>query len=212
MADAATEASTMLSIPITKAGINIEIDTANIPNDVYAEALLQGLKVLLNRGTSKITKETYPVEAERKEAALVKAAEQVEKVKSGDVKRGGKAKAKESAKVMTEARRIARNLVKDAMKEEGIKISHVKASEITAAANALIDQDPSIIEQAKANLTAAETAPTAKINIKALIKEDPELVAKAEAKKAKERESKPLSKTQAGKVKPRGKPQPQANA
>jgi len=134
-------------------------------------------------------------------------------VVQGASERGGKAKSKESAQVMTEARRIARNLVKDAMKEEGIKISHVKASEITAAANELIGDDPSIVEQAKANLAAAETAPKAKINIKALIKEDPELVAKAEAKKAKERESKPLSKTQAGKVKPRaGKAQPQATA
>ena len=202
----------VIQVPITKAGATIDFDTNDLSDEVYAVVVMEGLKTLLNRGASKITKETYPVEAERKDAALLKAAEQVEKVKSGDVKRGGKAKAKESAKVMTEARRIARNLVKDAMKEEGIKISHVKASEITAAANALIDQDPSIIEQAKTNLAAAETAPTAKINIKALIKEDPELVAKAEAKKAKERESKPLSKTQAGKVKARAKNQPQASA
>lgn len=204
----------VIQVPITKAGATIDFDTADLSDEVYAVVVMEGLKTLLNRGASKITKETYPVEAERKNAALAKAAEQVEKVKAGEVKRGGKAKSKESAVVMTEARRIARNLVKDAMKEEGIKISHVKASEITAAANELINSDPSILEQAKANLAAAETAPKAKINIKALIKEDPELVKKAEAKKAKERESKPLSAKQAGKVKPRaGKgAQPQATA
>ena len=109
----------VLQIPITKAGATIDFDTNDLSEEMYVLVVTEGLKTLLNRGASKITKETYPVESERKEAALVKAAEQVEKVKAGDVKRGGKAKAKESAKVMTEARRIARNAVKDAMKEEG---------------------------------------------------------------------------------------------
>lgn len=195
----------VLQIPITKAAATIEFDTADLTDEVYEVVLIEGLKTLLNRGTSKITKETYPDETQRREAALVKAAEQVEKVKAGDVKRAGKAKAKESVKVMTEARRIARGMVRDMMKEEGIKISHVKASEITAAANQLIEQDPTIVEQAKANLAAAESTPKVKIDIKALVKTDPELVAKAEAKAAKEKaeRAKQLSAKQAGKPKAR---------
>lgn len=201
---------TVLQVPVTKAGATIDFDTNDLSDEMYTLCVLEGLKTLINRGASKITKETYPVEAERKTAALAKAAEQVEKVKSGDVKRGGKAKAKESAKVMTEARRIARQMVKDQMKEEGIKISHVKASEITAVANQFIEMDPSIIEQAKANLEAAENAPKVKVDLKSLLKEDPDLVAKDEAKKAKERASKPLSATQAGKTKKRPASQPSA--
>ena len=206
----------VLQIPITKAGgATVDFDTQDLDNDTYQAVVEAGLKVFLNLGASKITKETYPDEAERKAAALAKATEQVEKVKKGEVKRGRKAKAKESAKVMTEARRIARNMVKDAMKEEGIKISHVKASEITAAANALIEADATIVEQAKANLEAAEASPKHKIDIKALVKTDPELVAKAEAKAAKEKADRgsQLSKTQAGKPKARkAKPAPQATA
>jgi hypothetical protein len=95
-------------------------------------------------------------------------------------------------------------LVKDAMKANKIKISHVKASEITAAAKALLESDPSIVATAEANLKAREATPM-KINIASLIHVDPELVRKDEAKKAKEKAEKPLSAKQAGKVAPRAK-------
>jgi hypothetical protein len=106
---------------------------------------------------------------------------------------------------MTEAMRLARNLVKDAMKANKIKISHVKASEITTAAKALMDSDPSILVTAEANLKAREATPI-KINIASLIHVDAGLVAKDAAKKAKEKAEKPLSAKQAGKVAPRAKP------
>jgi hypothetical protein len=50
--------------------------------------------------------------------------------------------------VMTEARRIARNLVKAQLKQAGVKISYVESSEITKVAT-LSAADPSILEQAK---------------------------------------------------------------
>ncbi len=204
----------ILSVPITKGKGAIDIDTSLIPEDVYAEALLQGLKVLLNRGASKITKETYPVEDELKVAAMAKANEQVEMVMTSKIKfTGSKASTKASGEVMTEARRLAKNVVKDEMKRAGIKISHVEPKEITRVANELLASDPSLIETAKANLEARKAIPVSdKISIKSLIKESPELIAKAEAKKAKDKASRPLSKTQAGKTKARAKPQAQAGA
>ncbi len=90
------------------------------------------------------------------------------------------------------------------MKAEKIKISTVKASDITVAAKAFIEADPSIITTAEANLAARAETPV-KINIKSLIQADPTLVAKAEAKAAAAKAEKPLSKTQAGKVAPRAK-------
>jgi phosphoribosylformylglycinamidine (FGAM) synthase PurS component len=191
------------------------VDTAKLPDDVYREALLQGLKALSERAMSKITKEAYPDEAERKAAIKAKAEDNIDKMYRGEVKITGKASVeKPKGAVMTEAMRLARNLVKDFMKSKKIKISTVKASEITKAATVLLGQDPSIIETAKANLAARANVPI-KVDLSALIHADPELVRKADAKAAKAKADKPLSAKQAGKVAPRAKgskPQPQATA
>jgi hypothetical protein len=194
-----------VSIALKNAAGVIEVDTAKLPDDVYREALMQGLKVIAERGMSKMTKEAYPVEDERKAAIKAKAEANVEDMYAGKVKiTGAKTVKKASGAVMTEAMRLARNLIKDAMKANKIKISTVKAPEITKAAKAYIETNPSIIATAEANLKAREETPMT-LDIKSLIKVDPELVAKDEAKKAKAKADKPLSKAQAGKVAPRAK-------
>lgn len=188
---------TVFVIPIIKGKSTLEVQTDDIPLEVYSEIVLQGLKVVLNRGTSKVTKAQYPVAAELIAKALEVGAEQLAMLYAGKTKITGVKVKKASGAVMTEARRIARGLVKDAMKEQGIKVSHVEASEITKAANALLEADPSIVEQATANLAERSKKPIA-IDIKALIQESPKLVAAAEAKKAKAKRDKPLSAKQAG--------------
>lgn len=207
--------STIVTIALKNAAGNVDVDTAKLPDDVYREALMQGLKVIAERGMSKLTKEAYPDETERKQAINAKATANVEDMYAGKVKiTGAKTVKKASGAVMTEAMRLARNLVKDAMKANKIKISTVKASEITKAAKLLIEADASIVATAEENLKQREQTPI-KIDIAALIKADPALVAKDEAKKAEAKANKPLSAKQAGKVAPRAKgakPQPQANA
>lgn len=188
-----------LNIPITKAKTTLEIDTDGIPNDVYQEIMVQGLKVLLNRGTSKLTKETISDPEALKAEALRVANEQLELVRTSKIRfTGGKPK-KASGAVMTEARRLAKALVKDAMKANGFKAAHVAAKVITAAAEKLIEADPSIVEQAKANLEERAKKPIA-IDVKALIHEDPKRAAKAKAKTDK---AGTLSAKQAGKPKHR---------
>jgi hypothetical protein len=215
--DTATEApATGITFALKNGAGDVTVDTSKLPDDIYREALLQGLKAIAERAMSKITKEAYPDEAERKAAIHAKAEANIQDMYDGKTKITGRAAVKKaSGAVMTEAMRLARNLVKDAMKANKIKISHVKASEITTAAKALIESDPSIVTTAEANLKAREATPI-KINIAALIHADPTLVAKDEAKKAKAAEAKgtQLSKTQAGKVAPRAKPKAgvQANA
>lgn len=200
--------SKVISFALKNGAGNVDVDTGLLPDDVYAEALMQGLKLLAERGMSKLTKEAYPDEAERKAAIKAKAEANVQDMYAGKTKITGQVKVKKaSGAVMTEAMRLARNLVKDAMKANKIKISHVKASEITAAAKQLLDADPSILVTAEANLATREATPI-KINIAALIKEDPTLVAKDEARKAEAKASKPLSAKQAGKVAPRAKAKP----
>lgn len=207
--------STLVKFELKNSAGSIEVDTAKLPDDVYREVLMQGLKVIAERSMSKLTKEAYPDEAERKAAIHAKAMENVQDMYDGKTKITGAAKVKKaSGAVMTEAMRLARNLVKDAMKANKIKISTVKASEVTKTAKLLLDQDPSILAQAEENLKQREATPV-KIDIKSLIHVDPELVAKDEAKKAAAKKDKPLSAKQAGKVAPRAKgakPQPQASA
>lgn len=201
--------STKIMVPIVKGKADIEIDTSTIPDDVYQEIVLQGLKVILNRGMSKITTTGLSGQQleDAKAAAMAKASENVQAVKDSKIKFAGKSKtaSKASGAEMTEARRIARNLVKDSMKEQKLKISHYKASAITEAANELIKADPSILVQAAANLVERATKPIA-INIGEIIKEDPAMVAKAEAAAAAKKSAKPLSAKQAGKVATRSKP------
>jgi hypothetical protein len=214
-ADLAATPSTIVTIALKNAAGNVEVDTAKLPDDVYREALMQGLKVIAERGMSKITKANIPDEETRRAEIKAKAEANVQDMYDGKVKiTGAKTVKKASGAVMTEAMRLARNLIKDAMKANKIKISTVKASEITKAAKAYIESNPSIIATAEKNLQEREQTPMT-IDIKSLIHVDPELVAKAEAKAAKAKADKPLSKTQAGRVAPRAKgakPAAQANA
>lgn len=197
----------IVQIPVIKGGKGavISVDTdKDIPDDVFSEIVLLGLKVLLNRGTSKITKTTYPVAEELQAAASAKAEEQLELVKTSKIKFSGTKKAKGvGGAVMTEARRIAKNIVKDEIKKAGQKISHYEASEITKAANALLESETGagIIEQAKANLAEREQVKVS-LDIAGLIKPSAKKVAAAEAKK---KEKAPLSAKQAGKTAKRAK-------
>ena len=194
-----------LQIPVTKSKGNfIEIDTeTDLDDAVFKEVVFQGLKVLLNRGASKITKASTKNEDEYKAVALEKAQEQLELVKTSKIKFTGVGKEKKlSGAVNTEAMRLARNLVKDEMKKAGIKISHVEASEITKAAKEVLasENGASIIEMAKANLEERSKVPVASTIVSG-IKISEKKVKAAEAKKAKDQ----LSAKQAGKVKVRAK-------
>lgn len=202
----------LMQIPVVKGKASVEIDTDSLPDAVYQEALRLGLKELVNRGMSKITVAKLEGDdlAKAQAAAMEKANENVENIKTGKIRYAGqKSSAKVSGAVMTEARRIARNIVKDTLKAAGHKISHYEASEITKAANALIEADPSIVETAKENLEKRSQAPV-KIDIAALVQESPKLVAKANEAKAKKKEQ--LSAKQAGMVAKRAKGQPQPTA
>src|SRR6266404_3334612 len=137
-----------LTVPITKGKGSVTIDTETLPDEVYKEAMLLGLKELCNRGMSKLTKASTKDEAELQSLAMAQAEKNVEAIAQGKIRfLGKKAKTGESAAVMTEARLLA--------------------------------SDPSIVEQAKANLEERAKVPAKVDLIKSLIKESPRLVAKA---------------------------------
>lgn len=200
-----------LNIPVTKAGRAIEVDPDTLPDAMYRMVVEEGLKVLLNKGMSKITTKGLEGDdlAKAKDAAYAKGLENLEALKSGKVKKGRAASgsAKVPGVVMTEARRLAKEVVKNEIRAAGMKISHVEASEITKAANALIEADPSFIEQAKANIEARATIKSA-VDIASLVHVSPKLVKADEERKAAAKSQ--LSAKQAGKAAPRKAAQPNA--
>lgn len=199
-------ASSLVDIPVTKGKSTVSVDLAAIPEEVYKAALIEGLKSFINKGMSKIMTKGLEGEklAEAQAAAMKKANENLAAINDGSIKLPGrKAKSKVSGAVMTEARRLARNLVKDEIKHSGGKVSHYKASDITAAANVLIESDPELIKMAEENIKKRDEVPvSSKINLATLIKPDAKLVEKAKAANA-ERKSQ-LSAKQAGMTKKRG--------
>lgn len=196
-----------LNIPVTKAGTTLSVDTDSLPEEAFRSVVEAGLKALLNLGMSKIL--TKGLEGDQlsaaQAAALAKATENLDNLKAGKVKKG-RATAKDangnkvSGPVMTEARRLAKEVVKNEIRAAGMKISHIEASVITKAANELIAADPSFIAKATENLESRSQVKSA-VDISALVHESPKLIAKAEKAKA-ERKTQ-LSAKQAGKVAPR---------
>lgn len=200
-----------LNIPITKGGASIEVDTDNMPESMYLMAMQEGLKVMLNKRMSKVTvaKLEGVKLAEAREAAMVIARKNYDEVMAGTMK-GGRAAgaAKISGVVMTEARRLAKEVVKNEIRAAGLKVSHVEASAITKLANELIASDPSYVAQAteniekrKAKVNEDQSAALAFLQKLGGVQESPKLVAKAEKEKAEKKST--LSVKQAGKVAPR---------
>lgn len=225
----------ILKIPVTKAGKDAYIDIntdeperdaegnriggGDLDSDTYQEALMLGLKALVNRGMDKI--QTAKLEGQKlveaQAAALKKAQENVDTIRAGKVRKTASKPKAVKGILNTEAMRIARNMVKDGLKDKGFKVSYYPAAEITAAAKALLEAQPSILEMAKANIEAREQARAAAGdvlgNIVQTAKVSDKLIKAAEDKKVAAKET--LSAKQAGKPKahvPKAKPQAQATA
>lgn len=205
--------SNILTIPVSKGGGTVTIDPDSIPGHIWSAIIAEGLKAYVNKGMTKITTKGLEGEdlAKAQAAAMAKAKDNVEAILDGTMKVAGRkatGKSKTSGAVMTEALRLARGLVKDEMKKAGLKVSHYSAKEITIAAKAYIEADPSIIDKAIASLAARDSVTVSdKIDLKSLMHADPKLVAKAEEAKAAKKKSGTLSAKQAGMVKPKAKPQ-----
>ena len=179
--------SEVLNIQVIKGNGTVAINPAEVHGDVWSHVVVAGLKVVINGGASKVTATTYPDEAERQAEAMRIAQERVTKMLDGTLKIAspkGTKTTNEPAAVMTEARRLAKNLVKEMIKEAKEKISQYSASDITQAANKLIEQHPELISQAKENL-AAQRTPKIKATLSIAPDEKKIKAAKEKAAKAK---------------------------
>lgn len=216
----------ILKVPVTKAGRSIEFDTDSLSEDMYKLVILEGLKAFANKGMSKILtkgEEGAKLDA-AKQAAEDKAKENLANLAAGKV-RVAKTKTADGksipAKVVTKARALAKEVVKNELRNAGIRISTVAASEITRIANGMIEDDPTYYAQATELLAAleakagpatakddeakaaAKAEALAKLDKFGGVKVDPALVAKADKAKAAKKASGTLSAKQAGKVAPR---------
>ncbi len=209
----APAAANIIKVRIIKVkDASVDVDLDQLPDEVYKEMLRLGAETYINKvGMSKIGAGLTKLEGteltKAQNAVVAQAQKNVADMLAGKIKIAGeKSATKVSGAVNTEAMRLAKNLVKDAMKKAGLKISHTPASEITAAAKEVLKSMPDLYATAEANLKARAETPLAGIDIKSLVKEDPKLVAKANEAKAAKKKGAPLSAKQAGLVAPKSKP------
>ena len=200
---------TVYAVPITKAKKNLQVDSDGLSDDICAIIFAEGLKALLNKNMSKITVKDLDGEdlEAAKTAALAKGEENLENLKNGNLRK--RKSSKESREVTTEARRLAREAVKAAFRDAGKKITGIKGSVITAAADELIAEDPSYTEKARENVAKMKTResliakPTA--SLAALIA-DAEAAKPKVAPTRKKKEGATDADVVAGKAKGKGKP------
>jgi hypothetical protein len=207
---------TALQIPIVKAKASITINTDALPDAMYTYALFLGLKAILSRGTVDHKRENFPSAVAYEAAALEIANRQAADLLAGKTRQVG-LKTVSSGKTtpdMVEAIRIAKIHAKSQAKAAGLKISAISAAEWTRTAKAYIDADPETWMAAAAE-SIARAAVKPKAGMDFMPKEDPELMAKAEAAKAKKKaesaakaagKAKPKAPLKAAKAKPAPSP------
>lgn len=205
----------IIRVPITKAGKGVfkEIDTDDLNSmfetnpEMMEHLIAEGLKTVLNSRMSKLaapSKLEGKALEDNKVAALAKAEENLSDLASGKLKKSAssaKAAGVDRA-VMTEAVRLAKNVVKDQCRAAKIPLATVPAKDITDLAKKMVEQDPQFIVEAQANIEARGKVEVA-LNIADLIHQDPKLVAKHEKEKADKKAERQLSAKQAGKTEKR---------
>lgn len=195
----------LFKIKISKAKTNLDVEFDDLPAEVQAFIVEQGLSKLLNGATARETAATTPDEKVRGENAMALAMNKLDALKAGKFKRtAARGDGKTPMVVMTEARRLAKNIIKAHLKAQGKRLGEIEPAAITEAANLYLTENPDLIETAKASIEAsAALASSAKVNVDAI----PVSAAKVKANEDKKAKSKAA--TQA---KNAGKPGPQASA
>lgn len=202
----AEQKSEPLRIPVVKAkGEFLELDPDQLPIHVYREILIQGAKVVMNRGMTKITKAAYPDAQQLKDVALQKAKENLEGMYAGKIRIMGGAKSdKVPREVMTLARQMAKAIVKQQIKDAGMRISLFEAKDITAAANSILESTPELVDEARTELAKRNSLKVKGFDVSTM-KES----AKLKQEDARKKAEKVLSAGKAGQVAARGQ-RPQA--
>jgi hypothetical protein len=152
----------LISVPISKCGQSFDVDLDLTPDQVYKYVLMEGFKSLMSRGLTKFV--TRGLVGEELEAIKDRAIEHVEAtiktIYDGTVRMMGVRKTKTGIPraVMTEAMKQAREAVKVILRKKKIKLSTVKASELTKAAQAFLEATPQLLKDAQEVVRRREEA------------------------------------------------------
>jgi|SRR5215472_6388344 len=196
------EVTFRLEVTIPKTGRSFSLDLEKLPKHIYAAIILKGATDLMSRGLTKIgTKDSdgEKLAGEELEAAQEAATEMVERnleaMYSGEMSVRGGGRKKIAGAVKTRAMQKAKRIVKAQIKAEGERIGDYTGKEITLAAEQLLDDHPSILEDAAKELAEEEKKTKEKGYIKVesdgkskLVKsmrKDPKRVQANEARKVK---------------------------
>lgn len=193
--------------------INTAIDLAD--DNVYKAVMQAGLEAIFNKanGMAKIIAgitKCEGTELEKRKAEIVEAAAKTQdQLKSGIVP--GAKRAKTSGAEATEAMRLAKNMVKDLIRNSGQKIGAYSAKELTAAAKVVLERNPSLLDLAKKNLAdrAVEAKGTKALDLTGLFgtkATSDEVKAKPKVAPTRKKKGDPISAKQAGMAAPRAKP------
>lgn len=183
----------ILHIPVPKAGKGafIPFDTDELisddfPAEAYLAIIYEGVKHYANLKMSKQSPASKQPEGPEREKASKAAMEIAEanmaNLRKGEIRKAAGAKSKISGAVKTEAMRMARALIKDALRADGKKVSLIPAKEITALAHEYLESEygEETIKKAMAVIEERTAKVTASIGIDlSRVKEDAKLTERA---------------------------------
>jgi hypothetical protein len=182
-----------IEIPVAKAGRSFSLDLSKLPKEVYAEIVIKGAQSVMGRGMTEI--KTQGLEGEELEKAREAAGEVAERnlqaMYDGKITLRAAKRVKTKGKEKTRAMQKARAIVKAQIKAEGLRISDYSAKEISLCAEQVLEDNPDMIEEARAELEreAKETTEKGRIkfSLKDTLKADPKRVKANEERKVKAR-------------------------
>ena len=157
----------VLELYVAKAGKSFDINTQEIPLEVYTEALRIGLVQMASRGLTKVANKGLEGEALEAAQAAAEAivVKNIQSIKEGTVRIASKKDEKVAGErsVMALARKDALNIVKQMMRAQKIRQKDVGKKAMAQAAEAylLSDSGKKVIERARVKITET-TAEAAK--------------------------------------------------
>jgi hypothetical protein len=158
----------VLELYVAKAGKSFDINTQEIPLEVYTEALRIGLVQMASRGLTKVANKGLEGEALEAAQAAAEAivVKNIQSIKEGTVRIASKKDEKVAGgerSVMALARKDALNIVKQMMRAQKIRQKDVGKKAMAQAAEAylLSDSGKKVIERARVKITET-TAEAAK--------------------------------------------------
>lgn len=194
---------------------DIQVNVSALDDNVYKAVIQAGLDAIFAKanGAAKILAGITKLEGteleKRKTEVREAAGKTLDQLTQGIIP--GAKRAKTSGAEATEAMRLAKNMVKDLIRNSGQKIGAYSAKELTAAAKVVLERNPALLDLAKKNLAerAVEAKGTKALDLSGLFgakATSEEVKAKPKVAPTRKKKGDPISAKQAGMAAPRQKP------